>query len=186
VKKKSSFSDQEYVNLEPNEEDIAVKEGARYLPIDVVERDLDRWVWGTENFTWQFFRDNRGQQGISASIVLVIPWKGDDGKVIQRRISGGCNFAMTNYAPNSHFVATAKSECVKNAASDLGRKFGRGLNEGLSQEGHDESPVEKPRTKMQPDEKIKAQYNRAVEVGDQTVIKVLTSVYEFNTQENGA
>lgn len=183
--KKSSFSDQEYVNLEPSEEDIATKEDARYLPIDVVERDLDRWAWSTERFTWQFYRDGRGQQGISASIELVIPWMELSGKIVQRRLTGGCNFAMTNYAPNSHFVATAKSECVKNAASDLGRKFGRGLNEGLGDVQRSEAPAEpakKPQGKRKPDDTILAKMKKAVDAGDQTAIEIYSKIYEFETE----
>ncbi len=143
--KKSSFSDQEYVNLEPNEEDIAVRNDARYLPIDVVRRDLDRWAWGTEGFAFQLFRDLRGNHCIGASIELVIPWMDFNGKVVQRRITGASNFAVTDYAPNTDFVATAKSECIKNAAKELGRKFGRGLNEDMvREEPARETPATRP------------------------------------------
>jgi hypothetical protein len=185
--KKTSFSDQEYVNLVPNDDDVAVKDERRYLPIDVVERDLDRWSWGTENFTWQFYRDNHGQQGITASIVLVIPWTEFNGKAVQRRLTGSCNFTMANYAPNSHFLATAKSECVKNAASDLGPKFGRGLNDTHHDEGRqvefEAPPTAAQRQKTKPDALMLAKFKKAAAEGDQTVLDILSNVYEFSDSD---
>lgn len=184
--KKSSFSDREYVNLEPNEDDIAVKDGGRYLPIDVVERDLDRWAWGTQNFAWQRFLDKNGNSGIGASLELVIPWADDNGKIVERRLVGGCNFAITAYAPNSHFVAIAKSECVKNAASDLGRKFGRGLNEDIVHSaGEPTIQRETPKSKRKPDKDIRARFDKALADGDNATIALYSNIYEFNTQENG-
>jgi len=144
--KKSSFSDSEYVNLIPNEADIATKDGGNYLPIEVVERDLDRWAWGTQNFSWQQFRDKFGNFCIGASLELVIPWKSDDGDITERRLTGGCNFIILAYFPNNHFIAIAKSECVKNAASDLGPKFGRGLNDSVVP---DDSEIERPKKSSQ-------------------------------------
>lgn len=186
AQKKSSFSDQEYVNMEPNEDDIATnKDGGRYLPIDVVRRDLDRWAWGTEAFAWQQFRDIRGNHCIGASIELVIPWIEFTGKMAPRRLTGACNFGVTDYAPNADFVATAKSECIKNAAKELGRKFGRGLNEGLGDVQRSEAPAEpakKPQGKMKPDDAMLAKMKKAVEEGDQTAIEIYNKVYEFNTE----
>lgn len=182
--KKSSFSDRHYVSQAPNEDDIAVKEEARYLPIDVVERDLDRWAWGTANFQWQFYRDKRNDTWISASLELLIPWK--EGNVItDRKLVGSCNFIITSYAPNWHFVATAKSECVKNAASDLGKKFGRGLNEGLLPAIKDPVPISPPGGKNKPDKTILAQFKKACEEGDETHKGILLNIYEFIPEENG-
>src|SRR3954469_7637269 len=183
--KKTTFSDKEYVNQAPNEDDIAVKEEARYLPIDVVERDLDRWAWGTANFQWQFYRDKRNDTWISASLELLIPWKDDKGVIAERKLVGGCNFTIASYFPNSHFVATAKSECVKNAASDLGKKFGRGLNEGLLPASNEPAPAAPAGGKMKPDKGILAQFKQACEEGDETYKGILLSIYEFIPEENG-
>lgn len=183
--KKTTLSDRQYVEQVPAEDDIAVKEEARYLPIDVVERDLDRWAWGTQNFTWQFYRDKRNDTWISASIELLIPWKDDKGGISERKLVGSCNFLITAYSPNSHFVATAKSECVKNAASDLGKKFGRGLNEGLLPVINNPSTVEPAKGKMKPDAAILAQLKKAIAEGDETHKGILLSIYEFIPEENG-
>lgn len=183
--KKTSLSDRRYVDQSPSEDDIATKEEARYLPIDVVERDLDRWAWGTQNFTWQFYRDKRNDTWISASLELLIPWKNDSGVVMERKLVGSCNFLVTAYLPNSHCVATAKSECVKNAASDLGKKFGRGLNDNLYPVVNKEAPEETLKRKMKPDKGILAQFKKACEAGDETHKGILLSIYEFIPGENG-
>lgn len=185
AEKKTSFSDRQYVEQAPHEDDIAVTdEGARYLPIDVVERDLDRWGWNTVNFVWRQFRDKRGNPCVEASLELVIPWKADDGVTRERRLVGGCNFTVPDYAPNGHFVATAKSECVKNAASDLGKRFGRGLNEGLEfQQAPPAAVKEKPKRK--PDKSILEDIKKAIASGDDGAIAVFESIYEFNKEDYG-
>lgn len=183
--KKTTLSDRQYVEQVPAEDDIATKEEARYLPIDVVERDLDRWAWGTQNFNWQQFKDKHGNTWIGASMELIIPWTDDKGMVTERKLVGSCNFLISAYAPNSHFVATAKSECVKNAASDLGKKFGRGLNEGLLPVNNNPAPVEPAKGKMKPDAAILAQLKKAIEEEDETHKGILLSIYEFIPEENG-
>lgn len=182
--KKTTLSDREYVAFPPNEDDIAtLKDGGRYLPIDVVERDLDRWPWTTEHFTWQLYVDQYGKKCVGASLDLVIPWN-EGGRVSERRLTGGCNFNIGSYAPNGHFVATAKSECVKNAASDLGKRFGRGLNEERAPAPEPAATLEKPKTKMKPDAQLLAQYKAAKERGDTTAMSIFENVYEINPEEN--
>jgi hypothetical protein len=182
--KKTTFSDREYVAMAPAEDDIAVlKDGGRYLPIDVVERDLDRWPWRTENFAYQLFVDQYGKKCVGASLDLVIPWKDDSGKITERRLVGCCNFVISSYAPNGHFVATAKSECVKNAASDLGKRFGRGLNEEIAAvTGEAPAAVEKPKKK--PDKTILETIRKFKEAGDESAIAIYANIYDLNTQEN--
>lgn len=181
--KKSTFSDRQFVEQAPVEDDIATKEEARYLPIDVVERDLDRWAWGTQNFTWQFYRDKRNETWISASLELLIPWKDDKGIGTERKLVGTCNFLITSYAPNSHFVATAKSECVKNAASDLGKKFGRSLNEGMVPLGKEAVVIEQ--LKRKPDKDILEALRKFRENGDDASIALYAKIYEINTEDDG-
>jgi hypothetical protein len=182
--KKTTFSDREYVAMAPPEDDIAVlKDGGRYLPIDVVERDLDRWPWRTENFTWQLFVDQYGKKCVGASLDLVIPWN-DGGRLSERRLTGACNFNIASYAPNGHFVATAKSECVKNAASDLGKKFGRGLNEEAAPSPEPAATAKKSAAKMIPDGNVLAQFKAAKMRGDQTFINIFSDVYEIPKEEN--
>lgn len=188
--KKTTLSDREYVNQLPDEKDIAAlkdidgNEIARYLPIDIVQRDLDRWPWTTQNFSYQQYRDGR-YSCVSASLELVIPWKDDAGKTTERKLVGGCNFIIASYAPNGHFVATAKSECIKNAASGLGKKFGRGLNNDLPPAGAEVIPVESPTGKIKPDSGILEQFKKAKERGDKTAMAIIANVYEIKTEDNG-
>jgi hypothetical protein len=189
-RKKSSFSDREYVAQPPTEDDIATlkdKEGiilARYIPIDVIERDLDRWAWTTRNFTYQQYRslDKYGKPCISACLELVIPWKDDNGILSVRTLVGACNFEINSYAPNRHFVATAKSECVKNAASDLGKKFGRDLNFNVAPLSSDALPASKPRQK--PSQMILEEIRKFKEAGDEAAIAIYANIYDLNTEEN--
>lgn len=184
--KNTSLSDREYVSQIPAEEDIAVLQGgARYLPIDVVERDLDRWVWSTQNFKWLLYDDKFRNRCIGADLELIIFWKNEDGTTTERRLIGVCNFVVGNYVPNGHIVATAKSECVKNAASDLGKKFGRGLNEGFMHSPVVEKATAKSAIKMIPEKSIIEKFKKAVEEGDETMIKIYSDIYEFNTEQNG-
>lgn len=190
VPKKTTFSDKEYVAMAPEEDDIATlkdkedKEIARFLPIEVVERDLDRWPWSTEHFVYQLYTDKFGNRCIAASLELVILWKEDNHFASERRLTGCCNFIIGSYAPNSHFVATAKSECVKNAASDLGKKFGRGLNQEIAPIQSETPALEKPISKMKPDASLLAQYKAAKERGDTTAMAIFSNVYEINPEEN--
>ncbi len=192
VPKKTTFSDKEYVAMAPEEDDIATlkdkedKEIARFLPIEVVERDLDRWPWSTEHFAYQLYTDKSGNRCIAASLELVILWKEDNHFASERRLTGCCNFIIGSYAPNSHSVATGKSECVKNAASDLGRRFGRGLNEIDIAPIQSESPapVKPTGRKMTPGSDILAKYKAAKEAGDTTAMGIFSDVYEINPEEN--
>lgn len=46
-------------------------------------------------------------------------------------LTGGANFNLKRYADNQHFIATLKSECIKNAVKDIGEMFGFYLNQDL-------------------------------------------------------
>lgn len=190
--KKTTLSDREYVAVAPHEDDIAVlqdKQGnitARFLPIEVIERDLDRWAWTTQNFVYQQYRslDKYGKPCVSASLELVIPWRDDAGNVTERKLVGACNFEVNSYAPNSHFIATAKSECVKNAASDLGKKFGRSLNDRIFLVNAEVIPLPSPTGKIKPDNDMLERFKAAKERGDQTAIAIMEEIYEIKTEED--
>jgi len=181
---KSSFSSREYLEQPPRDEDIKEKDGAFHIPIGSLEKSLDYFEWGTENFQWQLYKDERGNLGVSASIELILRFQDDEDHQAVRSVVGACNFLFTSMGTNSHWLATAKSECVKNAASDFGRKFGRGLNADLVPD-RDAAP-EKTKPKMKPDRLIMVQYSAAVIAGDQKMIDRLTDIYEIKTETNGS
>ena len=78
---------------------------------------------------------------------------------------------------NEHFIATAKSECIKNAASDLGEYYGRGLNEDLkiTRAVKEMNQSIKPT----PDSKIMQQFADAIIAGDTATQTLLSNMYNI-------
>lgn len=125
----------------PMPEEIATNEdGSKYIEITKLEDLLDKMEWSTRNFNYFIFKNSYGDNHIAASIELVLKHNEtvavNTGTIyqefrdiqIERTFVGACNFSMKSLYPNTHFLATAKSLCIKNAASDAGRRLGRGLN----------------------------------------------------------
>lgn len=103
-------------------------EGGNFIPIEVIENELDTFDnWGTQNFHYHFYRDAYAKICIAASIEVVVEYSEGE-RWVKRTFVGTCNFDVASIYPNKHFLSTAKSECVKNACSDMGKKLGRGLN----------------------------------------------------------
>jgi len=105
--------------------------GAAFIPILSLEEMLDELdSWSTQNFSYTLYKDSYGKHSVAASIELVIEYK-KDGQPVKRTLVGAANFDVKSMYPNTHFLATIKSECIKNAASDIGIRFGRGINKDL-------------------------------------------------------
>lgn len=106
----------------------ALPEGGNFIPIEVIENELDTFdSWSTQNFHYHFYRDAYAKICIAASIEVVVEYMEKE-RLLRRTFVGTCNFDISAIYPNKHFLSTAKSECVKNACSDMGKKLGRGLN----------------------------------------------------------
>lgn len=106
-----------------------LREGAKYIKAERIEDLFDELFdsWSTQNFNYFLYKgEGYGNIVVSASIEVVVEYNG-----IKRTFVGACNFAQKAIYPNTHFLATAKSECMKNAASDMGKRLGRGLNADL-------------------------------------------------------
>lgn len=108
-------------------------EGGNFIPIEALENELDTFdVWGTQNFHYTFYRDGYAKMCIAASIEVFVEYNSEESDfgptTVRRTFVGACNFDISAIYPNTHFLATAKSECMKNACSDMGRKLGRGIN----------------------------------------------------------
>lgn len=152
-------------------------DGSKYLPIERVEFCLDQYNWSTKNFHYSIFKNGYADLCVAASIELVIEYK-ENAVIIQRTFVGACSFSLKYIEPNQHFLATAKSECVKNAASDIGTYFGRGLNEGFVSP---EQPEAKQKLKMKPDSTIMQKFMDAVANKDEAAITMLTNIYDIKT-----
>ena len=155
-----------------------------FIPIEVLESLLDGFSYSTRNFSYTIFKDGYANLCVAASLELIINYYSDDDNVkIQRSFVGACNFSLNSLGVNTHFLATAKSECVKNAASDAGKYFGRGLNKSDNTVPDTKGTVIiKKSVKSKPDIKIMQQFADAVMAGDQATITMLTNIYEIKTE----
>lgn len=160
---------------------IASVEGteARHIPIGELENLLDELEYSTSNFQYQMYKDGYANLCVAASLELSIRYETEK-DCIERTFVGACNFPISSISPNQHFLATAKSECIKNAASDIGKYFGRGINDGIVPSA--KMVVDKPQVKSRPDSKIMQQFTKALEEGDEATINMLTNIYDIKTQ----
>jgi len=157
--------------------------GALHIPIDILESQLDTFNWSTQNYQWNLFKDGYANLHVAASLELVLNIVVSDSEIIKRTFVGACNFSLLSLGPIPDWNATAKSMCIKNAASDVGKWLGRGINaENIPDRGQQ---LEKSRTaaKKTPDEKIKQQFKEAAEKGDQATIIMLSNIYDIKTEE---
>jgi len=182
--KKSSYSGDEYLQQMPLEADIRVKDGASDIPIAALQNALDFFHWETENFHWQMFKDGYANLCVAAALELVLNYEDDDGVKVRRSFVGACNFSLVSLAPIPHFLATAKSLCIKNAAADAGRKLGRGLNHDHLPKWEQGSPA-RDKVKIKPDNQIKKQYLQAIVDDDRDTIEKLTNIYDLKPHQDG-
>ncbi len=152
--------------------------GALHIPIEQLENQLDSFNWSTKNYQWQLFKDGYANHSVAASIELVINYK-KDGETTSRTFVGACNFSVQSLNGITDWNATAKSLCIKNAASDIGKWFGRGINKEILP---DRSEIKKDTVsvvKKKPDSKIMKQFMSAIEKGDEATITMLSNIYEI-------
>lgn len=167
-------------DTEPHESIIKTNpDGSRYIPINELEDVLDSVEWSTRNFSHTIFKNGYADLAIMGSLELVI--KHDfNGKFVERSFVGAANFPLKSIDPNQHFLATLKSECIKNAASDIGVLFGRHLNDNFEQQDTVET-TEVKTPKVKPDSKIMKKFLKAVEEGDTATQTMLSNIYEIKT-----
>jgi hypothetical protein len=154
---------------------------AYFIPIGKLEGMLDNLEWNTGKFQYTIFKDGYANLCVAASLELQISYTGFQNKTVIRTFVGACNFSLSSIEPNTHFLATAKSECIKNAASDMGRYFGRGLNDGIIPSI---KSLERKSVKSKPDSKIMKQFLLAIEKGDIATTTMLSNIYDIKTETN--
>lgn len=147
-------------------------DGSRFIPINLLEDHLDCLHWSTQNFHHTIFKNGYADLVVAASLELVVLINKEE-----RSFVGTCSFSLKSIEPNPHFLATAKSECIKNAATDIGVYFGRHLNDDLPPA--EKSSVEAKLRKLNPDAKIMQQFLKAVEDKDEATITMLSNIYEI-------
>lgn len=191
-----------WLALPPAEEEITEIDGIKVLLQRVVEDKLDRLTdcnWCTKNYQSKYVTIGN-RMFISASLELVvtyvpIPEIGQLGGTRTRTFVGAVTFDVRHFGSNLHLDNTAKSLCIVNAASELGRQFGRDLNPsttpvitaqqyGEQNEGAvlDEFMPRKKSVKLKPDEKILSQYQQAQLDKDEATITKLESMYQIKNE----
>lgn len=182
MKKQQSKTLEDYVkwlNESPDPNDVTDSpEGGKHIPIEKLKpllSDLDLG-WGTENFKWTFCTIE-DQIYCNASVELIVSYGG-----IKRRLTGACTFNTktyaTNEAQNTHFVAIALANSLKNAALSLGKKYGSELNQGDVYVNVSKKPARQA-VKLEPDMAIRKQYAIAVAGGNKKEVARFEGMYNF-------
>lgn len=98
---------------------------SKYIPILVVKEDLNLLCdgdWNTSDLKAREYEIS-DYKFISGSLILYVNY-GE-----KRRFFVGSATIQITGSNNAHHEATLQSECIKNAAKNLGRRFGMYLNE---------------------------------------------------------
>lgn len=185
----------EWLNQEPDSNDIREKDGAKYIPYHIIVQKLNEmydelgfFAWGTRNF--QHFMYNAGGKFIvSGNVDVVLPYF-DSQNVQHERVLSGAATIVLSKSSNPHIAATVKSLAVMNAVKPLGKQFGWGINGFETDVEPDYFPEETLpiiqeksfSRKMKPDAAIMQQYLKAVENKDQIKIDQLVMMYDINTE----
>ena len=179
-KEPSEFpNDRAWLDTEPLKSEIEISPyGGYHIPIEKLRPLLDRLFPSVTDYHVAFYKDEHNRTCVSASLELTV---GVDG---MKRICVGAYNMVLKDAPNPFWNATLKSECLKNAAAELGKRLGRGLNINSTKEDIQMTKVNAPKpVKPKPDSKIMQQFLKAVEKGDKATITTLSNIYEIKTNE---
>lgn len=132
---------QEKFNTEPPSQylieimDVSTPTGIYYIPILYVKEMLsqDFLAWEVEHIQIKEFMWGQSCM-INCSLILVLHSvyeETENGtKIIINKYPGGFTFNISRYKNNEDWAAIGISECIKNAAKNIGRKYGMYLNQG--------------------------------------------------------
>lgn len=130
---------QSWLDAEPLPQEIEIKNGGEYLPIQIVKAKLDILdpESSTTNFRHIYFQDLDGSLQISGSVELKVEYMIEDtSTVIKKSITGSANFNTAEYTltGNSHWTQTLLSLCIVAAAKEIAPCFGKNLNKAKAEE----------------------------------------------------
>lgn len=164
--------DKSWLNQAPEPSEIENNQyGGYFIPIEKLRPLLDRLNASTRNFTVSMYKDGNIVCAYG-SLELTVTIDGE-----QRTVVGAYNLPILD-APNGYWNGTLKSDCIKNAALELGARFGRDLNKGIIQE----PVVRESRTvKLMPDTKIMQKYQDALNRGDEAAIAMIKNIYQIES-----
>lgn len=171
----------EWLNKEPRL--TREHNGAKYIPIIVVKEDLNQLCatdgdWSTSDLKANVYEAN-GYSFMSGSLVLYVNYNG------KRRFFVGSATIQLTSNNNLHYEATLQSECIKNAAKNLGRRFGMYLNEeGKEDIFNDYEAARTIITKLPAGDLEKKQLAKALKDNDTKLATKLNATYEFDRDTN--
>lgn len=176
----------EWLKSEPNPEDLTSINGIIVMLNHVVEEKLDELTdhsWSTKNYQSKFININ-GRDYISASLELNVSFFSnieEGGGYYTRTLVGAVTFPLDHFPDNQHWDNTAKTLCITNAASDLGRQFGRYFNKVEPVILDRKAEKINKRVKLKPSVAILNEYTMAIIGKNQDKIKQLTEIYDIAT-----
>ena len=178
--KKKSQSDLEWLQSQPNDDEICDSPlGGKHIPIEKLRPLLDQLNACTKNYVISYYKNGYGDLSAAGQIELTVTVDGVD-----RTVTGASNLCIKD-AINDRWNGSLKSDCVKNAAIELGIRFGRELNKDMP-ELQEPKPIKMAmeRAKRKPDSKVMQQFLKAVERGETETITLLTNMYDIKTEQN--
>lgn len=169
----------EWLKSEPKPEDLTSINGIIVMLNHVVEEKLDELTdhsWSTRNYQSKYININ-SRDYISASLELFM----FKGSLEERTLVGAVTFPLDHFPDNQHWDNTAKTLCITNAASDLGRQFGRYFNKVEPVILDRKAEKINKRVKLKPSVAILNEYTMAIIGKNQDKIKQLTEIYDIAT-----
>lgn len=180
-KLRQNIFDKDWLQTEPPKEEIESINGGYYIPIEKLYPLLDRLNWSTRNYKVQIYKDSYTNVSAHGSLELTVVIDG-----VERTVTGSYNLDISS-APNGYWNGTLKSDCIKNAASQIGKRLGRELNKEVPVATT--TPSEKAIAKVEqmikikPDQKVLKKFIQAVEKGDEATITAINNTYQMNIED---
>lgn len=156
--------------------EIAMIDGAFYLPIDVVLDKINvlRYTFNADVHTFapthQYFKTAAGEDICSGNIQLSVTCPKEAFNI---QCSGAATIFLRNYTNNLHYAATVKSLAIMNACKMLGPQFGSHLNEIIEKEHRQKPPL---------DIVMREKYKKALEDNDKETIKSMEESYDVKAK----
>jgi hypothetical protein len=127
---------QKGLNRQPNKAHVQTMQGFEYLAISYVQAKLDELyfgIWKVENFRWQVIvNEIIGSVDLHVYHPILETWIVRTGAaanaIRQKKDSDSTDIGAKIKTALEQDFAKLKTECIKNAAKDLGVIFGRDLN----------------------------------------------------------
>lgn len=183
------------LNRAPKKEKVQTHQGYQYLPISVVEKELDKMYFGLVQYEClsytQIFNEVACHARIKVFHPVALQWLTYDGlgsSVIQQDANTKVIDFNMHKKPNALQLALPKaySEAVKNAAKKIGKLFGSDINRKFEDEYEPMLAKQKVTAEQKENERIAHMINDATSLVELEKLKpnVPMSLYDlYNERE---